>query len=203
LQYNRPTDNCYDTEYGPVCEKDPVPYFTPFNEGVPTLEEMTIAALNVLDNDPDGLFLMVEAGAVDWAGHGNYSARVIEEQIDFNNAVEAAVAWVKANSNWGETLVIVTGDHETGYLTGPDSGPSESGPVWNPLVNNGAGNLPGMEWHSGGHTNQLIPFYAKGSTHRMFKKYAKNGELAGDDPVHGPYMDNTAIGQIVIDLLGS
>jgi alkaline phosphatase len=191
LQYNRPTDNCYDTEYGPVCEKDPVPYFTPFNEGVPTLEEMTIAALNVLDNDPDGLFLMVEAGAVDWAGHGNYSARVIEEQIDFNKAVEAAIAWVKANSNWGETLVIVTGDHETGYLTGPGSGPT-----WEPLVNNGAGNLPGMEWHSGGHTNQLIPFYAKGSAHRFFNDAAKEG----DDPVHGSYMDNTDIGRIVIDL---
>ncbi|MGD9314431.1 MAG: alkaline phosphatase, partial [Desulfobacterales bacterium] len=196
LQYNRPTDNCVEGPYGPECEPDPVPYFTPFNEGVPTLEEMTIAALNVLDNDPDGLFLMVEGGAVDWAGHANYSARVIEEQIDFNKAVDAAVAWVKANSNWSETLVIVTGDHETGYLTGPDSGPSESGPVWNPLVNNGAGNLPGMEWHSGSHTNQLIPFYAKGSAHRFFKKAAKEG----DDPVQGSYMNNTNIGQIVIDL---
>jgi alkaline phosphatase len=193
LQYNRPPvnmDNCVPSSYGGlVC--DPVPYYTPFNEGVPTLEEMTIAALNVLDNDPDGLFLMVEGGAVDWAGHGNYSARLIEEQIDFNRAVEAAVAWVKANSNWGETLFIVTGDHETGYLTGPGSDPT-----WEPLVNNGAGNLPGMEWHSGSHTNQLIPFYAKGSAHRFFKKAAKEG----DDPVQGSYMDNTNIGQIVIDL---
>ncbi|MBW2486477.1 MAG: alkaline phosphatase [Deltaproteobacteria bacterium] len=193
LQYNRPPvnmDNCVPSSYGGlVC--DPVPYYTPFNEGVPTLEEMTIAALNVLDNDPDGLFLMVEGGAVDWAGHGNYSARLIEEQIDFNRAVEAAVAWVKANSNWGETLFIVTGDHETGYLDGPGSDPT-----WEPLVNNGAGNLPGMEWHSGSHTNQLIPFYAKGSAHRFFKKAAKEG----DDPVQGSYMDNTNIGQIVIDL---
>jgi alkaline phosphatase len=139
---------------------------------------MTKAALNVLDDDPDGLFLMVEGGAVDWAGHTNQSGRVIEEQIDFNNAVEAAVAWVNANSNWGETLLIVTGDHETGYLTGPGSDPT-----WEPLVNNGASNLPGMEWHSGSHTNQLIPFFAKGSPHRMFKDYAKNGDLADDDPV--------------------
>jgi alkaline phosphatase len=174
------------------------PYDVPLTETVPTLEEMTKAALNVLDNDPDGLFLMVEGGAVDWAGHGNDSARLIEEQIDFNNAVEAAVAWVNANSNWGETLLIVTGDHETGYLTGPGSDPT-----WEPLVNNGAGNLPGMEWHSGSHTNQLIPFYAKGSPHKMFKDYAKNGDLAGEDPVHGSYIDNTAIGQIVIDLLGN
>jgi alkaline phosphatase len=174
------------------------PYVVALTETVPTLEEMTKAALNVLDDDPDGLFLMVEGGAVDWAGHANQSGRVIEEQIDFNNAVEAAVAWVNTNSNWGETLFIVTGDHETGYLTGPGSDPS-----WEPLVNNGAGNLPGMEWHSGSHTNQLIPFFAKGSPHSMFKDYIKYGELAGDDPVHGPYIDNTAIGQIVIDLLSN
>jgi alkaline phosphatase len=172
------------------------PYVVPLSETVPTLEEMTTAALNVLDDDPDGLFLMVEGGAVDWAGHANQSGRVVEEQIDFNNAVEAAVAWVNANSHWGETLLIVTGDHETGYLTGPGSDPT-----WEPLVNNGAGNLPGMEWHSGSHTNQLIPFFAKGSPHRMLKDYAKNGDLAGDDPLHGPYIDNTAIGQIVIYLL--
>ena len=60
----------------------------PFNENVPTLEEMTNAALNVLDNDPDGFFLHIEGGAVDLASHQNLIARMIEEQIDFNNAVE-------------------------------------------------------------------------------------------------------------------
>ncbi len=83
---------------------------------------------------------MVEGGAVDWAAHANQSGRVIEEEIDFNHSVEAVVEWVEKNSNWGETLVIVTGDHETGYLTGPGSDPA-----WMPLVNNGAGYLPGME----------------------------------------------------------
>ncbi|MBN4052482.1 alkaline phosphatase [bacterium AH-315-K20] len=41
----------------------------PLIPGVPTLRELTLAALNVLDNDPDGFFLMVEGGAVDWAMH--------------------------------------------------------------------------------------------------------------------------------------
>jgi len=157
---------------------------------VPTLEEMTRAALNVLDNDKDGFFLMIEGGAVDWAGHGNQSGRVIEEQIDFNRSVEAVVEWVQANSDWSETLVIVTGDHETGYLTGPDSDPD-----WNPLVNNGADVLPGMKWHSSSHTNQLVPFYAIGRGARRFEK--KADEI---DPVRGPFIDNTEIAEVLFDL---
>jgi alkaline phosphatase len=156
------------------------PYVVPLTETVPTLEEMTKGALNVLDEDEDGFVLMVEGGAVDWAGHGNQSGRVIEEEIDFNRSVEAVCDWVQQNSNWGETLVVVTGDHETGYLTGPGSNPD-----WNPLVNNGAGNLPGMEWHSGSHTNQVIPFFAKGSGANFFRHVADE-----TDPVHGRYLDN-------------
>jgi alkaline phosphatase len=90
------------------------PYVVPMIESVPTLEEMTRAALNILDDDPDGLFLMIEGGAVDWAAHANQSGRMIEEHMDFDRAVQAVVDWVNANSNWGETLLIVTNDHETG-----------------------------------------------------------------------------------------
>jgi alkaline phosphatase len=157
---------------------------------VPTLTQMTKAALNILDNDEDGFFLLVEGGAVDWAGHGNQSGRVIEEQIDFNRSVEAVVKWVRKNSNWRETLVIVTGDHETGYLSGPDSNPD-----WNPLVNNGTDVLPGMEWYSGSHTNQLIPFFAKGRGARRFMKKADEF-----DPQRGPYIDNIEIAEVLFDL---
>ncbi len=106
------------------------PFVVPLIDTVPTLEEMTKAALNILDDDPDGLFLMIEGGAVDWASHANQSGRMIEEHIDFDNSVQAVVDWVQKNSNWGETLLIVTSDHETGYLTGPGSDPS-----WMPLIN--------------------------------------------------------------------
>jgi len=167
------------------------PYTVPFNENVPTLAEMTRGALNVLDDDPEGLFLMVEGGAVDWASHANQSGRVIEEEIDFNRAVEAAVDWVKENSNWGETLLIVTGDHETGYLTGPGSDPD-----WKPLLNNGAGNQPGMQWNSKGHTNSLIPFFAKGDAARFFKDCADEY-----DPVRGRYIDNTDMGKVIFGAL--
>ncbi|MDD9205696.1 alkaline phosphatase, partial [Georgenia sp. 10Sc9-8] len=96
------------------------PYGDPLND-VPSLATLTAGALNVLDEDDDGFHLMVEGGAIDWAGHANDSARNIEETIAFNEAVETTVEWVEENSSWKETLVIVTADHETGYLEGPDA----------------------------------------------------------------------------------
>jgi len=125
---------------------------------------MTRGALNVLDNDADGFFLMVEGGAIDWAGHANQSGRLIEEQADFNEAVAAVCDWVEQNSSWSETLVIVTGDHETGYLTGTAG-------VYDAVLNNGQGNMPTLAWNSGDHTNQLIPFYAKGAGAEIFKNW--------------------------------
>lgn len=163
------------------------PFVVPFIETVPTLDEMARAALNILDDDPDGLFLMIEGGAVDWAAHANTSGRMIEEHIAFDNAVQAVVDWVQANSNWGETLLIVTNDHETGYLNGPDSDPT-----WTPIVNNGIGVLPGMEWHSGNHTNSLVPLFAKGDAAREFQRYADQF-----DPVYGRYLDNSELAQVL------
>lgn len=163
------------------------PYVVPRIESVPTLTEMSLAALNILDEDPDGLYLMIEGGAVDWAAHGNQSGRMIEEAIEFERAVEAVVDWVQKNSNWSETLLIVTGDHETGYLWGPGSDPA-----WMPIVNNGAGNLPGMQWNSGDHTNSLIALSAKGEAARMFRKYAD-----AYDPMRGWYLDNTEVAELV------
>jgi alkaline phosphatase len=168
-----------------------VVYGDPLVETVPTLEEMTRAALNILDGDPEGLFLMVEGGAVDWASHANQSGRMIEEQIAFDQAVQAVVDWVEANSNWEETLVIVTGDHECGYLNGPGSDPT-----WEPIVNHGAGVLPGMAWYKTDHTNSLIPLFARGAAAGRFLEKAD-----GLDPVRGLYLDNVEIAEVVMAAL--
>ncbi len=179
-------------------DKNAPPFAVPFNEAVPALEEMTKAALNVLDNDTEGFFLMIEGGAVDWAAHANQSGRMIEEKIAFDKAIEVVIAWVESKSSWEETLVIITGDHETGYLTGPDSGDDsrldEGGiaAVWRPLVNNGKGVQPAMEWHSKGHTNQLIPLYAKGAGSERFHPHADQ-----TDPVRGKYIDNTDVAEVM------
>jgi alkaline phosphatase len=164
-------------------------YEVPLNSNVPDLSTMTQVALNVLDNNENGFFLMIEGGAVDWAGHANQSGRLIEEQEDFNKAVEAVCNWVQENSNWSETLVIVTGDHETGYLTGTMG-------VYDEVSNNGKGVMPTMSWNSGDHTNQLIPFYAKGVGAEIFKKLANE-----EDPVRGKYLDNTEISMAIRALI--
>jgi len=163
------------------------PFVVPPVTTVPTLAEMTRAALNILDDDPDGLFLVVEGGAVDWASHAHQSGRMIEEAIDFERAVDEVVEWVRRHGGWGDTLLVITGDHETGYLTGPGSDPG-----WMPILNHGAGNLPGMEWHSDSHTNSLIAVSAKGDAARKIRHLADES-----DPVRGPYLDNTEIATIL------
>jgi len=177
--------------------RDDEPYETPLTQTVPTLAEMTAGALNVLDDDPDGFCLMIEGGAVDWAGHGNQSGRLIEEQSDFNRAVETVVQWVESHSNWHETLLIVTADHETGYLTRRAMSEGQVPWAFEPLLNNGKGKLPGMSWHSGGHTNSLVPLYAKGAGADRLAAAA-----VGTDRHHGKYVDNTAIAKLVFELLG-
>ncbi len=170
-------------------DRTAAPYVVRFNPDIPTLEEMSKAALNVLDNNPKGFFLMIEGGAVDWANHSSQGGRMIEEQVDFNRAIEAVVDWVQKNSNWGETMVVVTADHETGYIWGPDSNP-----IHEPIVNNGEGAMPGMQYFSpiGWHTNSLVPLFAKGDAARLFNGYATNNDL-----VYGPYIDNTDIFKVI------
>ena len=94
------------------------PSGTAKNSNVPDLGTMSVGALNILNQNQKGFFAMVEGGAVDWMGHANNMGRYIEEQIDFNHAVDDVIQWVEANSSWDETLLIVTSDHETGGIWG-------------------------------------------------------------------------------------
>lgn len=77
----------------------------------PTLAEMTEAALDVLSADPDGFWLMIEAGDVDWANHNNNIDDSIGAVFSGDDAFRAVTAWVNENSNWDDSLVIVTADH--------------------------------------------------------------------------------------------
>jgi len=173
------------------------PFEVPLNDRVPTLAEMATGALNVLDNDEDGFFLMVEGGATDLAAHDGLVSRMVEEEIAFDRAVDAALQWVDTHSNWGETVVIVTSDHETGYLVGPGSGSTPEGPVWLPVGDNGQGMMPSLVLLSETHTNSLVPFYAKGDAARVFRWLADE-----HDPLRGRYLDNTEIHQGLVDALG-
>ena len=77
----------------------------------PTLAEMATAALTVLQKREKGFWLMVEAGDVDWANHDNNIDTSIGATISGDKAVKAITDWVEKNSNWDETVLIVTADH--------------------------------------------------------------------------------------------
>ncbi len=196
-QFNRdPTPLAESFRDGPSGRVDPLetPFEVPLNEGVPSLAEMTSAALNTLENaSEEGFFLMVEGGAADWGGHWNLLGRTIEDMLAVHEAVAAALEWVESRSNWEETLVVVTSDHETGHLSGPGSGPG-----WEPLVGRGAGELPEFEWYHTYHTNQLVPFFARGAGAEGFEGYADNRS----DPVRGPFLDNTEVARWIFELWG-
>ncbi len=70
--------------------------------------------IEVLDNDK-GFFMMVEGGKIDWACHANDAGSTIADTIALSNAVDEAIKFY--NEHPDETLILVTGDHETGGLT--------------------------------------------------------------------------------------
>lgn len=164
--------------------KGSLPFSTPLIPTVPSLREMTSAALNVLDNNPAGFFLMVEGGAIDWASHDNHKGRLLEETIGFFDAIDGVIDWVEKNSSWDETLVVVTADHETGLLWGEKP--------FSPLEDRGKGNLPLMNFFSGDHTNSLVPFYAKGSGCEYYRVFADEY-----DRVRGPFIQNSEVAALV------
>lgn len=111
----------------------------------PTLAEMTAAAIRALRQDNDGFFLMVEGSQIDWGGHSNNIDAVIQEVVQFDDAVKACLDFAAAD---GHTLVVVTADHETGGLS---------------II---AGFLNGdslrVGWQSTDHTATQVPLYAYG-----------------------------------------
>ena len=79
-----------------------------------SLADYTKKGIELLNND-NGFFIMVEGGKIDWAGHANDAASSIGDVNAFNDAVQEAVNFY--NEHPDETLILVTGDHETGGLT--------------------------------------------------------------------------------------
>ena len=80
----------------------------------PTLVEMTEKAIELLSQDRDGFFLMVEGSQVDWAGHNNDPIYMVTDFLAFDAAVEAAVDFAKQDGN---TIVLAFPDHNTGGMT--------------------------------------------------------------------------------------
>jgi len=85
----------------------------PGSNNLPTLAEMTAKAIEVLSRDPDGFFLMVEGGAIDWMAHNKDIAGTARDVVAFDEAIAVAYAFAQTD---GQTALIVTADHETGGL---------------------------------------------------------------------------------------
>ncbi|MDM7919810.1 MAG: alkaline phosphatase [Methanosarcina sp.] len=85
----------------------------------PSLAEMTGKALELLSQDRNGFFLMVEGSQVDWANHANDPAYAVTDFLAFDEAVKVAVEFAEKD---GHTLVLAFPDHNTGGMTiGSDS----------------------------------------------------------------------------------
>lgn len=79
----------------------------------PALPDMLEATLGKLDQSENPFFLMVEGSQIDWGGHANDVPFVVSEFLEFNKTIAIALQYAKRNGN---TLVVVTADHETGGL---------------------------------------------------------------------------------------
>lgn len=85
-----------------------------FDGTQPSLAELVVKGIEVLDCEK-GFFMMCEGGKVDYAGHANDAATSIRGILALDDAVKAALKFAQKHPD--ETLVVVTGDHETGGMS--------------------------------------------------------------------------------------
>ena len=174
----------------------------PFNKNVPTLVTMTKGAVNALAaksqaTSGKGFFLQIEGGAVDWAAHGNQSSRLIEEQRDFNQAVDWVISWIEANGGWDNNLLIITTDHGNSMPMGRNS---DTVPFDRITLADVTG-IPTVKWHYNSHTNELVPLFARGAGAELFDALVDGfdpffGNFYGDwkaKGFDGRYIDNTDV----------
>ncbi|MDR0663806.1 MAG: alkaline phosphatase, partial [Spirochaetaceae bacterium] len=80
-----------------------------------SLADYTRKGIELLEDNTEGFFLMVEGGKIDWACHANDAGAAINDVIIFDKAVKVALDFARRHPD--DTLIIVTGDHETGGMT--------------------------------------------------------------------------------------
>lgn len=126
------------------------------------LPQATKTALQILDNNKKGFFLMVEGSMIDWGAHAQNMTYVVEEMLDFDRTIGEALEFARHN---GETLVIVTADHETGGLIITD-GNFDTGMV--------QGNFSSTD-----HTGVMVPVFAYGPGAELFRGILDNTDIHG------------------------
>jgi len=131
---------------------------------VVSLATMTNKALSVLGKDKQGFFLFVEEEAIDEFAHANNGTKMLTAMHELEAAVAVARRYVAAHP---DTLLVVTGDHETGGLTVEDnSSTDESGDGVSsedgPFPIRGSSKTFTLDWTTGSHTDAPVPISAAG-----------------------------------------
>ena len=123
------------------------------------LPKATAKAIEMLDNE-NGFFLMVEGSQIDFACHDNDSATLVNEMIDFNKTINVVLDYAEKDGN---TLVVVTADHETGGLTivDPESKYTRTD----------------FKWSTGSHSAVFVPVFAYGPGAESFSGIMDNTEI--------------------------
>jgi len=133
----------------------------PMPERGEMLVPATQTAINLLSQGKKGFFLMVEGSEIDFLAHENKTPGVVLETLDFDRAIGAALKFAASN---GETLIIVTADHETGGMT-LNGGDYKTGKVL-------------AKYTSGEHTGIAVPVYAFGPGAEQFTGFMENTDIA-------------------------
>jgi len=133
------------------------------------LPKATDLGIQFLSKNKANFFLMVEGSQVDWGGHANDSDYLISELIDFDNAIGAALDFAEKDGN---TLVIVTADHETGgFKLAASEQKREDGSTYSDYRT-----VRGI-FSTGGHSATLIPVFAYGPGAENFTGIYENNDI--------------------------
>ena len=120
----------------------------------------TEKAIELLSKNSAGFFMMVEGSQIDWGGHDNNVDYIVAETVDFDRAVGIALDFAKKD---GETLVIITADHETGGMSNLEGSFKE--------------NRAGGKFTTPNHSAAPVPLYAFGPGSERFKGMIDNTDV--------------------------
>ncbi len=98
-----------------LADSDAMSYDMDLKDGAWALSDYVAKGIEVMEDSENGFFMMCEGGKIDWACHANDAAATLTDTIALDDAVSVAVDFAKEHPD--ETLILVTGDHETGGLT--------------------------------------------------------------------------------------
>lgn len=134
--------------------------------GEPSLSEMTVAAIRLLEKNPKGYYLNVEAGRIDHAHHATNPQRALLDTIELAKAVKTAYEMTDPN----ETLIIVTADHS--HVMTVAGYPTRGNPILGKVIGNDAHGAPKHKPELAG---DGLPYttlgYINGPGHRVLEDF--------------------------------